>query len=213
MKEFYNKYLNEKIKFDKLTIIAITSLIIVISGVFGFVYEFIFYYFNGGMKEFYYRGGNFLPWINIYAIGSILIILLTFKDRLKPIKVFLKSTIICGVLEFVSGYILYNYFGHFRCWDYNTEILNFGNIGGFICLRSVLFFGVSSLLLIYGILPMVIYLSKKINKKVFITISISLLAVFMLDEIYNLVIARVINTPRASDVYKEIGFKYVEFKE
>ena len=213
MKEFYNEYLNEKIKFDKLTIIAITSLIIVISGVFGFVYEFIFYFFNGGMKEFYYRGGNFLPWINIYAIGSILIILLTFKDRLKPIKVFLKSTIICGVLEFVSGYILYNYFGHFRCWDYNTEILNFGNIGGFICLRSVLFFGVSSLLLIYGILPMVIYLSRKINKKVFITISISLLAIFMLDEIYNLVIARIINTPRASDVYKEIGFKYVEFKE
>lgn len=213
MKEFYNKYLNEKIKFDKLTIIAITSLIIVISGVFGFVYEFIFYFFNGGMKEFYYRGGNFLPWINIYAIGSILIILLTFKDRLKPIKVFLKSTIICGVLEFISGYILYNYFGHFRCWNYNTEILNFGNIGGFICLRSVLFFGVSSLLLIYGILPMVIYLSRKINKKVFITISISLLAIFMLDEIYNLVIARVINTPRASDVYKEIGFKYVEFKK
>ena len=82
MKEFYNKYLNEKIKFDKLTIVAITCLIIVISGVFGFVYEFIFYYFNGGMKEFYYRGGNFLPLINIYAIGSILIILLTYKDRL-----------------------------------------------------------------------------------------------------------------------------------
>lgn len=213
MKEFYNKYLNEKIKFDKLTIIAITCLIIVISGVFGFVYEFIFYYFNGGMKEFYYRGGNFLPWINIYAIGSILIILLTFKDRLKPVKVFLKSTIICGILEFIAGYIIYNYFGHFRCWDYNTEILNFGNIGGFICLRSVLFFGISSLLLIYGILPMVIYLSRKINKKVFIIISISLCAIFMLDEVYNLVIARVINTPRASDVYKEIGFKYVEFKE
>lgn len=213
MKEFYDKYLNDNIRFDKLTMIAITSLIIVISGVFGFVYEFIFYFFNGGMKEFYYRGGNFLPWINIYAIGAILIILLTFKDRLKPVKVFLKSTIICGVLEFIAGYIIYNYFGHFRCWDYNTEILNFGNIGGFICLRSVLFFGVSSLLLIYGILPIVIYLSRKINKKEFITISISLLAIFMLDEIYNLAIARVINTPRASDVYKEIGFKYVEFKE
>ena len=213
MKELYKKYLNENIKFDKLTIIGIICLITVISGVFGFVYEFIFYYFNGGMNEFYYRGGNFIPWINIYAIGSILIILLTFKDRLKPVKVFLKSTIICGILEFIAGYIIYNYFGHFRCWDYNTEILNFGNIGGFICLRSVLFFGVSSLLLIYGILPMVIYLSRKTNKKVFNIISISLCALIMLDEVYNLVIARVINTPRASDVYKEIGFKYVEFKE
>ena len=109
MKELYKKYLNENIKFDKLTIIGIICLIIVISGVFGFVYEFIFYYFNGGMNEFYYRGGNFIPWINIYAIGSILIILLTFKDRLKPVKVFLKSTIICGILEFIAGYIIYNY--------------------------------------------------------------------------------------------------------
>lgn len=213
MKEFYNKYLNERIKLDNLILIGITCLIIVISGVFGFIYEFIFYYFNGGMKDFYYRGGNFLPWINIYAIGSILIVLLTFKDRLKPIKVFLKSTIICGILEFISGYIIYNYFGHFRCWDYNREILNFGNIGGFICLRSVVFFGVSSLLLIYGIIPIVIYLSKRINKKLFITISIALCTIILLDEIYNLVIARVINTPRASDVYKEIGVKYVEFKE
>lgn len=213
MKEFLRKYLNKNYKFDKLTMIGIISLIIVISGIFGFVYEFIFYYFNSGMKYFYYRGGNFLPWINIYAIGSILICLLTYKDRKKPLKVFLKSTIICGVLEFIAGYIIYNYFGHFRCWDYNTEILNYGNIGGFICLRSVLFFGISSLLLIYGILPIVLYLSTKINKKMFITLSICLVSIFLIDEIYNLVIARIINTPRASDVYKEIGFKYMDFKE
>ena len=213
MKEFLKKYVYEDFKSDKLTKIAIISLVISISGIFGFVYEFIFYFFNGEMKYFYYRGGNFLPWINIYAIGSILICLLTYKDRTKPFKVFLKSTIICGVLEFIAGYIIYNYFGHFRCWDYTTEILNFGNIGGFICLRSVLFFGVSSLLLIYGILPIVIYLSRKTNKKLFVIVSIILVSIILLDEIYNLVIARIINTPRASDIYKEIGFKYVDFKE
>ena len=74
MKRFFNEYVNKDIKIDKLTMIGIISLIIVISGIFGFVYEFIFYYFNGGMKEFYYRGGNFLPWINIYAIGAIIIL-------------------------------------------------------------------------------------------------------------------------------------------
>ena len=213
MKNFFNDYVNKNNKFDKLTMIGIISLIIVISGVFGFVYEFIFYYFNGGMKYFYYRGGNFLPWINIYAIGSILICLLTYKDRKKPLKVFFKSTIICGILEFIAGYIIYNYFGHFRCWDYNTEILNFGNVDGFICLRSVVFFGICSLLLIYGILPMCIYISKKVNKKCFIIISVCLVSIVMFDEVYNLIIARVLNTPRASDLYKEIGFKYVDFKE
>ena len=69
------------------------------------------------------------------------------------------------------------------------------------------------ILLIYGILPIVIYLSRKTNKKLFVIVSIILVSIILLDEIYNLVIARIINTPRASDIYKEIGFKYVDFKE
>ena len=211
MINFYKKYINEDIKFDKITMISIICLMIVIAGIFGFVYEFIFYYMNSGFKTFYYRGGNFLPWINIYAIGAIFIYLLTYKYRENFIKVFLLSTIICGVLEYISGYVMYNFFDGFRCWDYNTEILNFGNIGGFICLRSVLFFGISSLLLIYVIVPLIYYLASIMNKKLFIIISITLFSIFMLDEIYNLLIARIINTPRASDIYKKIGFKYMNF--
>ena len=211
MINFYKKYINEDIKFDKITMISIICLMIVIAGIFGFVYEFIFYYMNSGFKTFYYRGGNFLPWINIYAIGALLIYLLTYKYRKNFIKVLLLSTIICGVLEYISGYVMYNFFDGFRCWDYNTEILNFGNIGGFICLRSVLFFGISSLLLIYVIVPLIYYLASIMNKKLFIIISITLFSIFMLDEIYNLLIARIINTPRASDIYKKIGFKYMNF--
>ena len=71
-------------KLDKYKKIGIISLIIVISGIFGWVYEFIFYYFNGGMKGFTWRGGNFLPWINIYAIGAILILITTKKYKKKP---------------------------------------------------------------------------------------------------------------------------------
>ena len=210
MKKFYNNYIKKKPKYDKLTTAGILCLIIVISGIFGFTYEYIFYYFNSGMKEFYYRGGNFLPWINIYAVGSILILLLTFKYRKKPIKVFLLSIIITGILELVSGYIMYTFF-NFRCWDYNTEILNFGNIGGYVCLRSVLFFGLSSLILIYVIVPLVFYIESNMNKKIFLLLSIGLCSIFLIDEIYNLVIARTLNLPRASDIYKSVGIKYMNF--
>lgn len=79
MKKLYKDYINKDIKFDKLTMIGIFCLLIVIAGNFGFIYEYIFYFFNGGMKEFYFRGGNFLPWINIYATGSIMIYILAFK--------------------------------------------------------------------------------------------------------------------------------------
>ena len=98
MKKFYNNYLNKKPSFDKERWIGIFCLIIVISGMFGFLYEFIFYYFNGGMKEFYWRGGNFLPWINIYATGSIMIYFLTYKLRKKPFFVFIISMISTGIL-------------------------------------------------------------------------------------------------------------------
>lgn len=209
---YMKNYINKDYKFDKLTMLGIICLIIVISGIFGFIYEFIFYYFNSGMKEFYYRGGNFLPWINIYAIGSLLICFLTFKKRKNPLKVFLISTIICGVLEYIAGYLVYTLGNGFRCWDYNTEILNFGNINGFICLRSVLFFGLSSLLLIYVIVPFCIYLANKLSKRTFLIISISLCSIILIDEIYNLIIARLFSLPRASDIYKSLGFKYMSFK-
>ena len=77
----YNDYINKDSSFDKITWLGIFCLIIVMAGIFGFVYEFIFYYFNGGMDKFYWRGGNFLPWINIYAIGAIAIYYLTYKKR------------------------------------------------------------------------------------------------------------------------------------
>lgn len=215
MKDFYKKYMNNEVGFDKLTHLGILSLIIVISGIFGWVYEFIFYYFNGGMKEFYFRGGNFLPWINIYAIGALLVYFLTKKmkkTKKNALKFFIISVIATGILEYVGGYLMYTLGNGFRCWNYNSEILNFGNINGFVCLRSVLFFGVSCLMLIYLIVPMCYYIASKMNKKSFLIMSFSICGLFLLDEVYNLVIARILDLPRASDIYKSIGFKYVSFK-
>ena len=212
MKDFYKKYINDKFNFDKLTMLGIICLIIVIAGVFGFIYEFIFYYFNSGMKEFFWRGGNFLPWINIYAIGALIICFFTYKYRKNPLKVFLISIISTGILEYFSGLGMYIIGDGFRCWDYNNEILNFGNIGGFVCLRSVLFFGLSSLLLMYAIVPVCFYLASKMNKKLFLIISISLCSIILIDELYNLLFARILDLPRASDIYKKIGIHYVSFK-
>ena len=212
MKEKLKNYIENDCVFDKQTMLGIFCLIIVITGVFGFLYEFIFYYFNSGMKTFYWRGSNFLPWINIYATGSIMIFLLTYKKRKNPLIVFLISVVTTGILEYISGWGMYKFQNGLRCWDYNSEILNFGNINGFVCLRSVLFFGISSLLLIYIIVPIVFTLAKKMNKRAFLILSYSLCAIFLLDEFYNLLFARILNLPRASAIYKSIGFNYQYFR-
>ena len=205
MKRFFDKYLKTDISFSKSQIVGMLCLIVVISGIFGWCYEFVFYFLNGGMKKFYWQGGNFLPWINIYATGAVMILLLSFRFRRNPLIVFIIAFISTGILEYFSGLVIYEVF-NLRFWDYNTEILNFGNIDGYICLRSVTFFGLSSLILMYAIVPFCYWLSMHMNVKKFLIISITLFSIFMFDELYNLVFSRVLGTPRAHDVYESIGF-------
>lgn len=209
MKE-YKDYLNKDHNFDKKTMLGIFCLIIVISGMFGWLYEVVFYYFNSGMTEIYWRGGNFLPWINIYAMGAILIYVLTYKKRKNPLFVFIVSMISTGILEYIGGAFM-EHIMHIKCWDYTNEILSFGNINGYVCLRSVLVFGLSALLLMYLIVPLCFYLAKKMPKKTFLILSYTICAIFLFDELYNLIFANFLNLPRASEVYKELGFKYLYF--
>ena len=205
----YKDYLEKNHSFDKKTMIGIFCMIIVIGGVFGFLYEYFFYFFNGGMKEFYYRGGNFHPWINIYATGSVMIYILTYKYRKNPLKVFLISVISTGLLEYFSGLGIYIIGDGLRYWDYNTEILNFGNINGFVCLRSVMFFGLSALLLMYVIVPFCFHVANKSNKKVFLIVTISICSIFLADEFYNLIFTKLFNLPKATTIYKSIGIHYM----
>ena len=206
----YKDYLNEDHKFDKKTMLGIFCLIIVISGMFGWLYEVVFYYFNSGMTEIYWRGGNFLPWINIYAMGAILIYVLTYKKRKNPLFVFIVSMVSTGILEYIGGFFM-EHIMQIKCWDYTNEILSFGNINGYVCLRSVLVFGLSALLLMYLIVPLCFYLAKKIPKKAFLILSYTICAIFLFDELYNLIFANLLNLPRASEVYKSLGFKYLYF--
>ena len=210
MKKFYNDYLDSKIKPERSLFVGIVFLVVVISGVFGWVYEFIFYWINGGFDKFYWRGGNFLPWINIYAYGSMIIWSLTFKLKRKPLLVFIISFVSTGILEFFAGLGVYLITG-LKYWDYDTEILGFGSIYGFVCLRSVTVFGLMGLLLVYGILPGIYYLAVKLSKKVFIATAVILFAVFLGDDIYNLIFANLFSLPSAQDVYKSIGFNFMDY--
>lgn len=199
-------------KLNKKQLITVACLLVVITGVIGWIYEFFFYYLNSGFKTFYMRGGNFLPWINIYVYGSFLIIFTTYKRRKHPLQVFLISVVVTGLLEYFSGYILYGKLGWTKCWDYNQEVLNFGNINGYVCLRSVLFFGIAALALIYVILPLLVKLVQSKHLNIIFIISIILCSIFVIDEVYNLIIANVFHLPRARDFYKSLGWQYLYFK-
>lgn len=209
-RKLFHNYLEDKLKLQLYQKLGIIFLLVVISGFFGWVYEFIFYYFNGGMQEWYMQGGNFLPWINIYAIGGLLIFFTTYKFKKHPLAVFLIAFFATGILELVAGWLVYTIGNGTRYWDYNTEILNFGNVGGFVCLRSVLFFGISALFLMYAIVPFCIYLSQKLSRKAFLILTITLFSIVMADELYNLT-AKTFHLYSAMDFYRSIGLRYMNF--
>ena len=212
-KDFLKKYIDSNIKLTRNEKIIVFCLIFVMGGAFGWFYEFIFYWMNSGFQTFYWRGANYLPWINIYAYGAFLIIFLTYRFRKKPWLVLLISMISTGILEYCTGYVIYGKLGWIKCWDYNQEILNFGNIGGYVCLRSVTIFGICGLLLIYLILPILIKIVKKVNIKTMLIISSILFALFLGDEIYNRMLYPYFPIPHATDYYKEKGFKYIYFSD
>ena len=58
---------NKEYKFDKFTIAMICMLIFTFSGIFGFIYETIFYKIDLGY--FVKRGTTYGPWIPIYGFG------------------------------------------------------------------------------------------------------------------------------------------------
>lgn len=207
--ETWRGYLDDKLKLESWQKWGVLMALVVFAGVFGWVYEMIFYYFDAGTGEFYMQGGNFLPWINIYAIGTVLVVAATWKLRRYPWAVFLLALLVTGVVEFVAGWLVYVIGGGTRYWDYNIEILNFGNIEGFVCLRSVLVFGLSTMLLVYVIVPWLIYLTRVVPKKVFMSVVVCLFTLVMVDEVYNLLASKFFGWPGAREFYESMGWKYL----
>lgn len=178
MKDKLLIFKEEKINFSRTIYLLI--LIMIISAIFGFIYESFFYKIDLGY--FVKRGSTFGPWIPIYAFGGLFVTLFLYRIKNKPLLVFLLSILITGLLEYGTGYVLYEFFNT-RLWDYNVEIWNYGNINGFVCLRSVLFFGISSLLLIYLIIPYLLKVTKKLKDDTLRNISLFLGILFLLDII------------------------------
>ena len=158
--------------------IPMLMLVFAFGGIFGFIYEEIFYRFDLG--EWVKRGTTFGPWIPIYGFGALLMLGLTYKVRKNPFLVFLIATVSSGVLELGTGYVVLKVFNT-RLWDYNNEIWNWGNIGGFVCARSVLFFGVSGIFLQFLVMPVFRKLENKMPRKAWLCLCFIPAGLFIAD--------------------------------
>ena len=207
-KQVFKTYLEKGFKLERYQKIGILFLVVVIAGFVGWAYEVLVGFVDLG--GFYMRGGNLLPWINIYALGALVVIPLTYKIRKYPWAVFLVSALATGLVELVGGWLVYTIGNGTRYWNYNQGLWAIGNINGFVCPLSVTFFGISSLVLVYLIVPALIYLAKRMSKRAFLALSITLFTLVMLDEVTNLTLKNC-GLKTAIDFYRSLGLKYQSF--
>lgn len=196
-----------KVKLETYQKVGIFMLIVVISGFVGWVWEFLLAEIHGGFQHLYIKGGNLLPWLNIYAYGAILIIAVSFKLKKHPWAVFLASALACGLLELFAGWVVYTVGNGTRYWDYSDAWWAIGNINGFVCPVSAAAFGLGALALMYWLLPWCVKISLKMSRRAFLTLAISLFAVVMVDDITNLTLKN-LGLPTAQNFYEAIGWKF-----
>lgn len=149
-------------------------------GMFGWAWEVIYHLVTVG--EFVNRGVLHGPWLPIYGAGGLLILLLLNKFRRKPILEFVLAILLCGVVEYTTGWVLELIHDGQRWWDYSEYFLN---LHGRICAEGLLIFGLGGMVVVYMVAPMLDNAIRKIKLKVLIPLCVALLAVFSVDQIYS----------------------------
>lgn len=140
----------------------------------GWIYEEIFYWITEGMLR--NRGLLYGPWLPIYGVGSLGIYAIKPLKK-NPVLLFFMCIAVTGVVEYIIGLIGIRFFG-MRLWDYRGLFMN---IGGIICLRSVLSFAVMGMVFHYLLEPTAEKFIKKANPNTVHTACLFLLAVLLLD--------------------------------
>ena len=131
--------------------------------------------------KFVNRGFLIGPICPIYGFGVLLIILLVGNSKSDLLAVFLKSILVCSVLEYFTSYFMEKLF-HARWWDYSK---NKYNINGRICLETMLPFGILSTIVIYVVHPLVIKFVSLFSNTLLIILTILFGILFIVDNIVS----------------------------
>ncbi len=125
------------------------------------LFYFHVYAFLGWCIEVTYqqlRRGKFInrgmlagPYCPIYGFGMVFLILFTKSFDENFFALFFALAVLSSILELVTGFLLDKIF-HERWWDYSKEPLN---IGGYICLRFSIIWGLGGAIIIKELHPLI----------------------------------------------------------
>lgn len=166
--------------------IKVLFIIFFLCCVAGWIYEMGFYRLDKGM--FIKRGQGFGPWLPIYGFGSLAIVEYSNRFADTKVQVFFGSCLVTGLIELITGWMLFRFAGGLRLWDYNVEIWNWGNIGGYVCVRSVVVFGFAGLILVYWLVPAVQKITNSMSEKQLTWFTVPLMGIMFCDIFWGYII-------------------------
>ena len=120
----------------------------------------------------------------IYGLGACIMILVLSPERHNLLLLFLGAFIFGSLLELVGGFLLRHLF-HIRWWDYTKEWFN---IGGYVCIRFSIIWGVIGVILLLMINPPVAYLVQHIPP-VLLTIFLAVFYIYFIVDMTVTVLA------------------------
>lgn len=122
-------------------------------------------------------GVIFGPISPVYGFGAVVFVLLLGKKEEGKFKLFLKSSILGGILEFTLSLIQEITTGT-TSWDYHGKFMN---IGGRTSIPYMLIWGIAGVILIKCIYPLIKGLLECLSKNAYNLVSITLAVFISLD--------------------------------
>jgi len=128
------------------------------------------------------RGFLIGPYIPIYGLAALLMIVFLNEYKEDPFVLFCMAAVYVSMLEYFTNFWMEKVF-HARWWDYSNEKWN---LNGRICLRNSFLFGLLGLLLLYVVQPFIGGLLNQIPSNIFIIIACILATIIITDAVITI---------------------------
>ena len=163
-----------------------------------FAYAFLGWCIEVTLKYFEFRrfiNRGFLtgPWLPIYGSGAALITIAV--KALSPLEssigtTFLISFVLCGVVEYMTSYVLEKRF-HARWWDYSRKPMN---LHGRVWIGNLILFGLGGVLIVKVFNPLLLRVSGHMTLRLREVLAISLSVIFAADYVMSHFVLKLIKT-------------------
>ncbi len=150
--------------------------------------QFMFFSIVGYLAEVIYvsiinkkinfsRGFLIGPYLPIYGVSSVLMIIFLSRYKNDLFALFVMSAFVCSLLEYLTSLVLEKIF-KLRWWDYSDKKFN---IEGRICLRNSLLFGIGGVLVVKIVNPFLVKYLNMLSVFALEVLALVLLIAFVVD--------------------------------